>query len=714
MPDQYDPRVSPRSTTGHRPADPRRGKAEAEDDPLAELAKMVHGRPSPSAAPADKGAARAPGSGGLADLEAELLNDLQASFAAVRESQPQRPPASRPRVVEPEPIFTSPFTSQFTAPRPPEPAPAPRQEAPPPPPLVETRPDPQLRDEFRPVPFDDSQFVPIPPPPVVEPIIRQTVPEQRFAERPIERRSERPVEPPYEEPEERLPRVLRPDGANESRPDMGNFQMRPTAPVASFPPAPPPVQASTRQPHSRWEKPEPQRPQPATSSSRFAPPRVAALPAVDEDAELDPFAEGGLFADAAEPEEEFPLDGLGMVPGYGEDENLPPYPDDDLESLVRRRRPTRNLIIVGAVVAIALVGGISFAMFSSGTTGTTPPPLIAADGGPTKITPDDSATTDTDAQNKLIYDRVNSGEAANSDTTLVTPGDGPINDVATDDTSNNAISRVIIPGGPGIDAPATDDALRLDNQQDSVAPPVAETPSDAITALAANDAAGTNDPDAIQPIGPRKVRTVVVKPDGTILSSNATDAAAPADAAAPQATAVTPLPTPTPPVTDDTAAIAGNAGKDLPITDAPDTTATAEVAQPEPPPVAEPAPTAVAEAKPLPKPTAETKVALAEPADANAPIDLAKNGPATAGANGGTLVQISSQKSEDAARATYRELQRRYPNILGRYEVNIQRADVPDRGTFYRVRVGPFSGGDAQRLCDDLKSAGGDCVLAKR
>ena len=78
------------------------------------------------------------------------------------------------------------------------------------------------------------------------------------------------------------------------------------------------------------------------------------------------------------------------------------------------------------------------------------------------------------------------------------------------------------------------------------------------------------------------------------------------------------------------------------------------------------------------------------------------------------MVQISSQRTEDAARATYRDLQARYPNILGSYDVNIQRADVPDRGTFYRVRVGPFSQNDAQRLCDDLRSAGGDCVLAKR
>jgi cell division septation protein DedD len=101
-------------------------------------------------------------------------------------------------------------------------------------------------------------------------------------------------------------------------------------------------------------------------------------------------------------------------------------------------------------------------------------------------------------------------------------------------------------------------------------------------------------------------------------------------------------------------------------------------------------------------------------ADNANPIDIT---PATAPAAvpaGGVLVQISSQRTEDAARATYKDLQARYPAILGRYDVNIQRADLGDRGIFYRVRVGPFSQADAQHLCDDLRSAGGDCVLATK
>jgi hypothetical protein len=130
MPDQYDPRVAARSTNGHRQADLRRGAAGTEDDPLAELAKIVHGRPSTAAAPAARSTARPSGDSGLDDLEAELLNDLQASFAAVRDSQPPRPPVSRPRVVEPEAIFSSPSAnSPFTYPTPIEPPAPPQQEA---------------------------------------------------------------------------------------------------------------------------------------------------------------------------------------------------------------------------------------------------------------------------------------------------------------------------------------------------------------------------------------------------------------------------------------------------------------------------------------------------------------------------------------------------------------------------------------------------------
>jgi hypothetical protein len=691
MPDQYDPKLS-RAPGDRRQSDARRAAA---DDPLAELARIVQGRPAP-AVNAPRVAPQPPpasnGAGG-ADLEAELLNDLQASFAAVRDArQPPPPPAAPSR----------PVTAAV--------------QPPPPPPVVETvedeeefvppmvaRPEPRtetrgdLRDEFRLEPFDEKRLVPIPTPPVIQPMIQTSAepppPPRPIFERRPEPAPERPAERPAAKVQSAPPPVV---------PDLSAFQLRGSA---STPAAAPPVQpapAPTRQPHSRWERPEPARPQ-SSAPSRFAPPRTAA-PTIDEDEDLDPFAEGGLFADQVSPPEaddELELEDLGTLPPYADEEQLPPL-GDEFDELPQRRGL-----------------GVAFAMLRGGGTVSGTPPVITADGSPTKITPDDTtAANDSNTQNKLIYDRVNSGGEASTDTTLVKPDAGPVQDAGSQD-SGNAISRVIIPGGPGFDAPGGNDGQTATQSADAGAS------GDPVGELAANDAQASADADSIQPIGPRKVRTVVVKPDGTIVYSNAKDAQAPAETdaatttapAAEATTANTPVET-VPTVTDDVAAITGADNEALPITApaANDTTASADTAtQPpaadtQPPPAAttKPAATKPAATKPA---TTTTDVATAD--DGASPIDIVpeSNPPP---ANGGVLVQISSQRSEDAARATYRDLQARYPNILGSYQVNIQRADIADRGTFYRVRVGPFSQGDAQRLCDDLRQAGGDCVLAKR
>lgn len=84
------------------------------------------------------------------------------------------------------------------------------------------------------------------------------------------------------------------------------------------------------------------------------------------------------------------------------------------------------------------------------------------------------------------------------------------------------------------------------------------------------------------------------------------------------------------------------------------------------------------------------------------------------GLGGGFLVQVSSQRSQETALASFGELQRRYPGILGDRAPNIQRADLGQRGIYYRVRVGYPTREEAVRMCQDLKAAGGDCLLATR
>ena len=77
------------------------------------------------------------------------------------------------------------------------------------------------------------------------------------------------------------------------------------------------------------------------------------------------------------------------------------------------------------------------------------------------------------------------------------------------------------------------------------------------------------------------------------------------------------------------------------------------------------------------------------------------------------MIQMSSQRTEEGARATFKDLQARYAKIIGGYDVSIQRADLGDKGVFYRARIGPFSAADAKRLCDDIKVSGGDCLLTQ-
>lgn len=93
-----------------------------------------------------------------------------------------------------------------------------------------------------------------------------------------------------------------------------------------------------------------------------------------------------------------------------------------------------------------------------------------------------------------------------------------------------------------------------------------------------------------------------------------------------------------------------------------------------------------------------------------APQDIA---PPSSAATGGYVVQVSSQRSDSDARASFRALQNKFPSVLGSRSPLIKRADLGDKGTYYRAMVGPLSSEDAQQLCGNLKSAGGQCVVQR-
>jgi cell division septation protein DedD len=81
---------------------------------------------------------------------------------------------------------------------------------------------------------------------------------------------------------------------------------------------------------------------------------------------------------------------------------------------------------------------------------------------------------------------------------------------------------------------------------------------------------------------------------------------------------------------------------------------------------------------------------------------------------GGYAVQVSSQRSEEEAQSSFRDLQAKYPDLLGGRTPIIRRADLGAKGIFFRAMVGPVTSADqATELCSNLKAAGGSCLVQK-
>jgi cell division septation protein DedD len=81
---------------------------------------------------------------------------------------------------------------------------------------------------------------------------------------------------------------------------------------------------------------------------------------------------------------------------------------------------------------------------------------------------------------------------------------------------------------------------------------------------------------------------------------------------------------------------------------------------------------------------------------------------------GDYMVQLSAQKSEEDAKASFRILQSKYSSVLGGQELYVKRKNLGRRGIYYGAQVGPFaSRAAAAQLCEDLKAAGGSCLVQR-
>jgi hypothetical protein len=131
-------------------------------------------------------------------------------------------------------------------------------------------------------------------------------------------------------------------------------------------------------------------------------------------------------------------------------------------------------------------------------------------------------------------------------------------------------------------------------------------------------------------------------------------------------------------------------------------------AQPETPPpasAAAPAATGVAAAAPNPVLPAPPQQSAAKPA---AKLTTAQTSPAKAA---GTRIQLGSVRSEDAARQEWDRIKRANADLLASVSATPTRADLGDKGVFYRIQTTPIA--DADRLCGELKRRNIGCIIAR-
>lgn len=191
-------------------------------------------------------------------------------------------------------------------------------------------------------------------------------------------------------------------------------------------------------------------------------------------------------------------------------------------------------------------------------------------------------------------------------------------------------------------------------------PPNAASANTATRPTGANIANGT-----ISGEEPRKIRTLTIRPDQSSDSTASADTSAPPPA--PRAAA--PTPSVAPRVTQTAPASTGNG------------------------------------------PIALTPQSAA-PATDNRP-KVASIASSSAGA-AGSYVQVSSQKTEADAQTSFKAIQSKYSEILGSKSATIRRADLGEKGVFYRALVGPFGTTDeAATFCVNLKAAGGQCIVQR-
>ncbi|GES45577.1 sporulation protein [Rhizobium dioscoreae] len=360
------------------------------------------------------------------------------------------------------------------------------------------------------------------------------------------------------------------------------------------------------------------------------------------------------------------------------------------------RRPVRSvrgMVTTAAVIVVLGVGaygayswvrhGAPISSFSG------EPRVIAADSDPVKVAPENPGGTVVPNQDKAVYDRVaGDSTAAPKQKELVSSNEQPV----------DVVQKTLIP-----EAVSPDDS---DGDQ-VTSTPVGETEDPRLlpNQNGGNTNVAANNGDQVPSVSPRKVRTMIVKPDGSLVprdepvADTTTAAAKPANNQV-ASTNSRPSQSNTPAAAQPDSADAASA-ESTPI----------RVVKTNPVPTARPEPAAKANtAAPAQEAQAQPKVQPKQVASASPAAAPAATSAAGGGAYG---VQIASLPTEADAQKSQANLKVKFASIIGNHPLEIRKADIAGKGTYYRVRVVAGSKDEAAAICTRYRAAGGTCLISK-
>lgn len=318
----------------------------------------------------------------------------------------------------------------------------------------------------------------------------------------------------------------------------------------------------------------------------------------------------------------------------------------------KERRGRKALMAASGLIGVLALGGaLAFAYKIGGDSDiarTGGAPLIQADSRPVKVAPDKPGGKEFPHANKKIYERL---------------------------------------GGD-----KSEEVVKIQPRQEDVA----AAATAAISGSGEPAQAGSSSDGVLG--GPRKVKTLTVRPDGTI-------EAPAADSRQKVITA---------PASNDVVARASDGTISMKFPTAPSGGSAQSVQDATPPPVAPtiPKPAVVTAPPAVPQQAAAAPapvVSAPPPVQKPAAPRVAAVAPAApvATGSGDYVVQVAARKSQTDALAAFADIQQKYPRLLDGYRPIIKRADLGNKGIWYRLNVGPVeSKSVASSLCGQLKSAG--------